>query len=78
MEVINGSFGSKEKTESDIPVQELVLGGIEQAGWTDRKEVKFFLAMDTEDEMTFVTNETSPADIVFMVEIVKQAIIGAQ
>jgi len=38
----------------------------------------FFMMRDTEDSMSFVTNETNPAEVLMLLEIVKSALIGAQ
>ena len=39
---------------------------------------QFFIVRDTDESMSFVTNETNPAEVLMLLEIVKSALIGGQ
>lgn len=75
MEIVKGNFG---KDKEDLLLKDAVLEGIEQAGWNDTKGGRFFLIMDTEEQMSFVTNEKHPAEVVLMLQVVNQAIVSTQ
>lgn len=76
MEVVKGKFG--QDGESGLTMIEALTEGVKNAGWEDVKGGRFFLVMDSEDSMSFVTNEIQPAEVVMMLEIVKTAIVSNQ
>ena len=78
MEVIKGNFGEGQETDEPLTMKEALIEGLEKSEWADVTGGKFFLVMDTEDSMSFVTNETHPAEVILMMEIVKQAIVSTQ
>ena len=74
VEVINGNFGQEK---SNLPLGEMVSEAIQVAELGDVENARFFMVVEWEDQIRFLTNEQAPAEAVLMLEIVKQAIVGS-
>ena len=72
MKVVEGKFGDQEK----VTLGETLRLALEEAELTDKHGLLVTL-VDTEDRMTFITNEASKAEVLLLLEQAKAAILGS-
>ena len=72
MKVVEGKFGDQEK----VALGETLRVALEEAELTDKHGLMVTL-VDTEDRMTFITNESSKAEVLLLLEQAKAAILGS-
>jgi len=76
MKIVDENYTEPEEESTLI---QAMLDALEASGVdTDAPAGQFFIVQETEDSMTFVSNETNPADVLMMLEIVKAALIGGR
>ena len=77
MKVVKGSFGkeggSQEPTDT---LQEIITMALKEGGLTDTTEAQFILVVDTEERLTFATNEASRGELVLMLETAKNILVN--
>ena len=78
MRVVDDTYVPEEEKEPTT-LLEAVKGAIEASELDpDGPCGKFFMVRDTDESMSFVTNETNPAEVLLLLEIVKTALVGVQ
>ena len=75
MKVIDGGFPPQDEKEK-APLKEVIADILEQTEIGDLKDGTFLFVFDNDDKTTFVTNEKNPAEVVYTLESIKQAVIG--
>ena len=72
MKVVEGSFGTEDKT----PILEGITEVLKEQGLDQEKDVDFVLVLDLPDRMTTITNQQRPHDVVGILESCKFAVIA--
>ena len=73
MKVVEGEFG---KDKGETPLQEIINLILEDTEMGKVTGGSFMLLVDTDDRMTFATNEDSKPVLVYMLETAKNLLIN--
>jgi hypothetical protein len=76
MKVVEGEFGKDKSEAGETPLQEIINQILDDTEMGKVTGGSFMLLVDTDDRMTFATNEDSKPVLVYMLETAKNLLIN--
>ena len=79
MKVIEGAFGKPKEVEGiEKPtLLEAITSALKESGLDGNTKGTFFMVMDVEERIAFLTNQDSISDTMMLIEVAKGVLINA-
>lgn len=75
IKVVEGAFGKAKEGDTPVPLKDIIDMVLEDTELGEQTSGSFVLLLDTDDRLTFATNEDSKPELVYMLESAKLIIM---